>query len=72
MTLRTLPDPARRRGERDALRCGDDRDVAARRPGDRRALYVTMTRAKDMLVILHPGNSSYVEELYRALGTVPP
>ena len=30
------------------------------------------TRAEDMLVILHSGNSSYVEELYRALGTVPP
>jgi hypothetical protein len=27
------------------------------------------TRAEDMLVILHSGNSSYVEELYRALGT---
>ena len=35
-------------------------------------LYVAMTRAEDMLVILHSGNSSYVEELYRALGTVPP
>ena len=30
------------------------------------------TRADDMLVILHSGSSSYVEELYRALGTVPP
>ena len=35
-------------------------------------LYVAMTRAEDMLVILHSGSSSYVEELYRALGTVPP
>jgi ATP-dependent exoDNAse (exonuclease V) beta subunit len=33
--------------------------------------YVAMTRAEDMLVILHSGSSSYVEELYRALGTVP-
>jgi hypothetical protein len=32
---------------------------------------VAMTRAEDMLVILHSGSSSYVEELYRALGTVP-
>ena len=39
---------------------------------DRGLLYVAMTRAEDMLVILHSGNSSYVEELYRALGTVPP
>jgi superfamily I DNA/RNA helicase len=39
---------------------------------DRSLLYVAMTRAEDMLVILHSGNSSYVEELYRALGTVPP
>jgi superfamily I DNA/RNA helicase len=36
---------------------------------DRGLLYVAMTRAEDMLVILHSGNSSYVEELYRALGT---
>jgi superfamily I DNA/RNA helicase len=35
---------------------------------DRSLLYVTTTRAEDMLVILHSGNSSYVEELYRALG----
>ena len=39
---------------------------------DRGLLYVAMTRAEDMLVILHSGNSTYVEELYRALGTVPP
>ena len=39
---------------------------------DRGLLYVAMTRAEDMLVILHSGSSSYVEELYRALGTVPP
>jgi superfamily I DNA/RNA helicase len=38
---------------------------------DRGLLYVAMTRAEDMLVILHSGSSSYVEELYRALGTVP-
>src|SRR5690606_1120510 len=35
---------------------------------DRRLLYVAMTRAEDMLVILHSGSSSCVEELYRALG----
>jgi hypothetical protein len=39
---------------------------------DRGLLYVALTRAEDMLVILHSGSSSYVEELYRALGTVPP
>jgi len=39
---------------------------------DRGLLYVAMTRAEDMLVILHSGSSSYVEELYRALGTGPP
>ena len=39
---------------------------------DRGLLYVAMTRAEDMLVILHSGSASYVEELYRALGTVPP
>jgi superfamily I DNA/RNA helicase len=39
---------------------------------DRSLLYVAMTRAEDMLVILHSGCSSYVEELYRALGTLPP
>ena len=38
---------------------------------DRGLLYVAMTRAEDMLVILHSGSSPYVEELYRALGTVP-
>jgi superfamily I DNA/RNA helicase len=38
---------------------------------DRGLLYVAMTRAEDPLVILHSG-SSYVEELYRALGIVPP
>jgi hypothetical protein len=31
-----------------------------------------MTRAEDMLVILHSGSSDYVEELYRALGAAPP
>jgi len=39
---------------------------------DRGLLYVAMTRAEDMLVILHSGSSSYVEQLYRALGTAPP
>jgi hypothetical protein len=39
---------------------------------DRGLLYIAMTRAEDMLVILHSGSSSYVEELYRALGTVAP
>jgi ATP-dependent exoDNAse (exonuclease V) alpha subunit len=39
---------------------------------DRGQLYVAMTRAEDMLVNLHSGSSSNVEELYRALGTVPP
>jgi superfamily I DNA/RNA helicase len=39
---------------------------------DRGLLYVAMTRAEDMLVILHSGRSPYVEELYRALGTVFP
>jgi superfamily I DNA/RNA helicase len=39
---------------------------------DRGLLYVAMTRAEDMLVILHSGSSSYVEELYRVLGTVSP
>ena len=38
---------------------------------DRGLLYVAMTRAEDMLVILHSGSSPYVEELYRALGTAP-
>src|SRR5262249_19169665 len=36
LRARALVDPARRRGERDALRCGADRDLAARRPRDRR------------------------------------
>jgi len=31
-----------------------------------------MTRAEDMLVILHSGSSYYVEAPYRALATVPP
>ncbi len=39
---------------------------------DRGLLCVAMTRAEDMLVILHSGRSSYVEELYRALEMVPP
>jgi superfamily I DNA/RNA helicase len=38
---------------------------------DRGLFYVSMTRVEDMLVILHSGSSSYVKELYRALGTVP-
>jgi hypothetical protein len=38
---------------------------------DRGLLYVAMTRAEDMLVILHSGNSAYVEELYAALGMTP-
>jgi len=38
---------------------------------DRGLLYVAMTRAEDMLVVLHSGSSAYVEELYRALGTAP-
>jgi superfamily I DNA/RNA helicase len=38
---------------------------------DRGLLYVAMTRAEDMLVVLHSGSSAYVEELYRALGTTP-
>jgi hypothetical protein len=36
---------------------------------DRGLLYVAMTRAEDMLVILHSGSSAYVEELYAALGS---
>ena len=36
---------------------------------DRGLLYVAMTRAEDMLVILHSGSSLYVEELYCALET---
>jgi superfamily I DNA/RNA helicase len=39
---------------------------------DRGLLYVATTRAEDMLVILHSGKSRYVDDLYRALGTVPP
>jgi hypothetical protein len=39
---------------------------------DRGLLYVAMTRAEDVLVILHSGSSSDVEELYRASGTEPP
>jgi hypothetical protein len=39
---------------------------------DRGLLYGAMTRTVDMLVILHSGSSSYVEELYRALGTARP
>ena len=35
---------------------------------DRGLLYVAMTRAEEMLVILHSGSSPYVEEIYRALG----
>jgi hypothetical protein len=27
-----------------------------------------MTRAEEILVVLHSGSSAYVEELYRALG----
>jgi superfamily I DNA/RNA helicase len=38
---------------------------------DRGLLYVAMTRAEDLLVILHSANSGYIEELYRALGTTP-
>jgi hypothetical protein len=34
---------------------------------DRGLLYIAMTRAEDMLVILHSGSSSYVEELYRSI-----
>jgi hypothetical protein len=51
-----LPSPFKSRDER--IDCG--------------LLYVAMTRAEDLLVILHSGSSSYVEELYRVLGTVPP
>jgi superfamily I DNA/RNA helicase len=39
---------------------------------DRGLLYVAMTRAEEMLVILHSGSSPYVEEIYRATGTLPP
>jgi hypothetical protein len=37
---------------------------------DRGLLYVALTRAEDMLVILHSSSSPYVEELYRAFGTL--
>jgi hypothetical protein len=39
---------------------------------DRGLLYVAMTRAEDMLVIMHSGGSTYIEELYRTLGTALP
>jgi hypothetical protein len=39
---------------------------------ERGLLYVAMTRAEDMLVILHSGSSPYVEDIYRALGLEPP
>lgn len=39
---------------------------------DRGLFYVATTRAEDMLVILHSGRSSYVDELYRVLGRTPP
>lgn len=35
---------------------------------ERGLLYVAMTRAEDLLVVLHSGSSPYVEELYVALG----
>ena len=38
---------------------------------DRGLLYVAMTRAEDMLVVLHSGNSAYVDELYHVLGKHP-
>jgi superfamily I DNA/RNA helicase len=38
---------------------------------DRGLLYVAMTRAEDMLVILHSGDSAYVEELCGAMGVAP-
>lgn len=38
---------------------------------DRGLLYVAMTRAEDMLVVLHSGDSAYIEELYRAIGVTP-
>jgi superfamily I DNA/RNA helicase len=38
---------------------------------DRSLLYVAMTRAEDLLAILHSGSSPYVEEIYRALGREP-
>jgi hypothetical protein len=39
---------------------------------DRGLLYVAMTRAEEMLAILHSGTSPYVDEIYRALGLDPP
>ncbi|HEU4379920.1 MAG TPA: 3'-5' exonuclease [Hyphomicrobiaceae bacterium] len=39
---------------------------------ERALLYVAMTRAEDMLVILHSGSSPYVDEIYRALGREAP
>ncbi len=39
---------------------------------DRGLLYVAATRAEDILVILHSGRSANVDEIYRALGRVPP
>ena len=39
---------------------------------ERSLLYVAATRAEDMLVILHSGRSLHVNELYLALGKVPP
>jgi hypothetical protein len=38
---------------------------------DRRLLYVAMTRAEDLLVILHSGRTAYVDELYSGLGRLP-
>ena len=35
---------------------------------DRGLFYVALTRAEDMLAILHSGSSPYVEELFNALG----
>ena len=39
---------------------------------ERGLLYVATTRAEDILVILHSGRSSYVDELYSVLGRAPP
>jgi hypothetical protein len=39
---------------------------------ERGLLYIATTRAEDMLVILHSGRSSYLDELYRVLGRTPP
>jgi hypothetical protein len=38
---------------------------------DRGLLYVAMTRAEDMLVILHSGKSACIDELYRVLEIAP-